>query len=122
MRRKSFSINCAHYRFEKRIHDLELLTTFKEIQNSAPKEGLINQVLTDLEGKDTTSYLRKIQCRSLLIHGKQDSFYQHNMNILKSQIPNNDFIEVDHCGHLLPMERPEAVSSLIELWLNKELH
>lgn len=107
--------------FEKRVQDTELTQTIRDLEKSLSKQELINQVLTDLEGKDTTERLKKIQCQTLLILGKQDVFYRDEMNTFRNNIPHNDYIEVDHCGHLLPLEQPEAISALLELWLKKEL-
>jgi pimeloyl-ACP methyl ester carboxylesterase len=87
------------------------------MQQEFSVDGLINQVNTDLEAKNTTEHLHKIQSDLLLVHGKQDQFYEEEMWVLKNNIANSEIIEVEHCGHMLPLEKPEILSVIIQNWL-----
>lgn len=102
---------------EDRRYDINLLNIIRKMQLEFPDEGLINQVKTDLEGRETTTSLKKIKCDTLLLHGKQDLFYKDEMLVLKNNIVKNKYIEIDRCGHMVPLEKPAAVSELIDLWL-----
>lgn len=102
---------------ENKKNDVEVHQLIKSMQSNFTIENLLNQVNTDLEAKDTCDDLRNIKCSTLLIHGNQDAFYQEDMQFLKNHIPNNHFIEINNCGHMVPIEQPEAVSSLIKLWI-----
>jgi len=104
--------------YEKKSTDSKLMSTIKDMQDEFPHDGLINQAKTDLEGMDTTTKLTNIKCPTLLIHGKHDSFYEKDMLVLKENIPNNKYVEIDQCGHMLPLERPQAISTLIKDWLD----
>ncbi|CEK11476.1 alpha/beta fold hydrolase [Legionella hackeliae] len=102
---------------EQRKNDKDLLGLIKTMQRDFSLEGLLNQVRTDLEGKETTPYLKNIHCPTLLMLGKQDFFYQEEMRILKENIPNNEFVEIEDCGHSIPLEKPERVTALLQDWL-----
>lgn len=98
--------------------DSKLQNLIKKMQSSFSMEKLLNQVNTDLEAKDTSDHLESIQCKTLLIHGKQDPFYEKDMYFLKNKILHCDYIEINDCGHMVPLEQPLAVTSLIETWLD----
>ena len=100
-----------------RATDNALLNKIKVMQDEFPIDGLINQVNTDLEGKETTEHLKNIQCSTLLIHGKDDPFYEQEMWHLKNHILGSHLIEVESCGHMIPMEKPEITTVLIQHWL-----
>ena len=103
---------------EKRKKDERLHELIKNMQSSFSKEQLLNQVNTDLEARDTNEYLKNINTKTLLIHGKQDSFYEKDMLLLKKHIPYNYYIEIDDCGHMVPIEQEAAVTYIIKLWLD----
>lgn len=102
---------------EKRKNDEPLHELIKNMQSNFSKEQLLNQVNTDLEARDTSEYLKNISTKTLLIHGKQDSFYEKDMLLLRSQIPNNYYVEIDDCGHMVPIEQEVVLTHIIKLWL-----
>ena len=104
--------------YEKKANDSKLIDIIKIMQNEFPQNGLINQAKTDLEGMNTIKKLKQIQCPTLLIHGKHDPFYKKDMGILKKNIQKNTYVEIDQCGHMIPMEKPEIISALIRDWLS----
>jgi pimeloyl-ACP methyl ester carboxylesterase len=52
-----------------------------------------------------------------LVLGKQDSFYQEEMRILDQKISHSIFIELDECGHMIPLEQPQKVTELLINWV-----
>lgn len=103
---------------EKRRNDADLLNLIASMETHFSIEDLINQAKTNLEGVCTGDDLHLIQCECLLIHGKQDFVFERDMSFLREKIPNAQYVGIDQCGHMVPIEKPEAVSSLISLWLS----
>lgn len=102
---------------ESKKEDRSLQDLINKMQSDFSIEKLLNQVYTDLEAKDTSDHLENIKCKTLLIHGKQDAFYSKDMQFLKNKILHSNYIEINDCGHMVPLEQPVAVTALIEMWL-----
>lgn len=103
---------------ERRRNDIKLRNIIKDMQSTFTNKKLINQVNTDLEARDTSDFVKNIKMRTLIIHGRQDLFYEGDMLFLKNHIPNNNYVEIDDCGHMVPIEQPAAVTAVIKLWLD----
>lgn len=99
--------------------DPTLLQLIKNSQNQFPIPGLINQILVEINSSDTTPYLHKIACATLIIHGRQDPFFSLEIHQeMASKIPNAQLTIIEDCGHMMPIEQPQAVSALLRLWIH----
>lgn len=38
--------------------------------------------------------------------------------VMVNNIANSKFTLIPHCGHMLTLEQPEAVTALVRLWIN----
>lgn len=82
-------------------------------------EAFINQEEAMLNRKETQSILKSINCQTLIIHAANDrnfSFQDHNE--LASSIPRAKLAIIEDCGHMTPLERPQALTTLLRLWLD----
>lgn len=109
--------------FEK--HTQRLYETMRAMQRTFTKEELANQIKTDIEAKSTLPHLKGIQCPTLLINGKNDGFYEaysKEMEVLAELIPNSFYMTIKNCGHIVPLEQPEALTAVLDLWLKTKCH
>ena len=67
----------------------------------------------------TKAELAKIQCPTLVVKGQDDtSFTMEQQMEMVNGIPHAKFTLVPNSGHMIMIERPEAVSALVRLWVN----
>ena len=93
-----------------RHQDHILLQQIKNSQANFPVSGLINQTLVEINGGDTWASLDKIRCPTLIIHGRQDSFFTlEEQQAMASKIPNAKLTIIEDCGHMMHVERPQVV-------------
>ena len=58
----------------------------------------------------TPADLRQIRCPTLLIAGENDPFANtEQMVVMKSEIPDSEWLIINHAGHAVHSERPEIV-------------
>lgn len=102
----------------ERIQDQELMQIIKESQKKFPQEGLIYQTKVEINGGDTTFLLPLIQASTLVIHARQDPFFslEEHEKIAKT-IPHAKLTIIENCGHMPQVEKPEAVTALMRLWI-----
>ncbi|MBA2655790.1 MAG: alpha/beta hydrolase [Tatlockia sp.] len=98
-----------------------LLQLIKKSQNQFPITGLINQTLVEINGGDTSPYLHKIICPTLIIHARQDPFFSLKIQkLIKSKIPHAKLTIIEDCGHMIQIEQPQALSALLRLWIDAD--
>ncbi len=62
--------------------------------------------------------LAEIACPTLVLCGRQDQPTPPECHEeTATAIPNATPVIVEDCGHLAPMERPEAVNAALRAWL-----
>ena len=70
---------------------------------------------------DAEAHLHEIRCPTALIVGRQDGWSpveQHEA--MAALIPGATLTVIEDCGHMAPMERPEAVTSALQDWLERD--
>jgi pimeloyl-ACP methyl ester carboxylesterase len=76
------------------------------------------QIRALLERPDATPVLPHMACPTLLLCGEQDGWATPAQHREMAQlIPGSLFVSVPNCGHMSPMERPEAVNEALQQWL-----
>ncbi len=104
--------------YSNRQSDKKFMEQIKDSQNQFPPTGMIAQLEVVLNGGDLENLLEQIKCPTLVIHGRYDAFFSlEDLQLLATKIPNAYLTIIEECGHLPSIERPEAVSSLIRLWV-----
>ena len=69
---------------------------------------------------DATGLLPGIACPTLVLCGVEDAWSppaQHRA--LAAAIPDAVLVEIPDCGHMAPMERPQAVTAALRSWLDR---
>ncbi|MDO8447700.1 MAG: alpha/beta hydrolase [Rhodoferax sp.] len=77
----------------------------------------INALLTR---PDASTLLPTIQCPTLVLCGREDSWStpaQHAQ--MRDAIPNAALCVIEHCGHMCTLEQPQAVTDALAAWLQR---
>ena len=78
-------------------------------------EGQIEALLAR---PDATDVLRAVSCPALVLCGREDGWAppsQHEE--MAALMPGSRLAILDRCGHMAPMERPDAVGAALVEWL-----
>ena len=68
---------------------------------------------------DSRPTLATITCPTLVAIGRQDAITAlEDAEMMARDIPNARLEVIEECGHLSPLEQPEAVTTLLRRWLN----
>ena len=62
--------------------------------------------------------MNMIRCPALVLCGREDSWAPVQRHLeMSAAIAGSTFVEIQDCGHMCTMERPEAVTSALKKWL-----
>ncbi len=83
------------------------------------EQALINQTRAMMIREDLIHILPEIHCPTLVIHSTEDKrFALTDLEEVANNIKNAKLAVIDDCGHMSPMERPEAITVLLRDWLS----
>jgi pimeloyl-ACP methyl ester carboxylesterase len=103
----------------ERLGDAELTGTVQAMAEGVGRDGFLRQQAAIMARPDSRPDLPKIACPTLVLAGREDAVTpperQHEMAIA---IPDATLVLLPRCGHLSPLERPEAVARQLLLWLS----
>ena len=77
------------------------------------------QIAALLARPDATDVLRAVACPALVLCGREDGWappLQHEE--MAALMPRSRLAILDRCGHMAPMERPDAVGAALVEWLS----
>jgi len=81
--------------------------------------GFVHQQNVIMNRKDGREDLGAVTCPTLVLYGEQDQLTPHEVH--KEMVDlidtNVTFVCVPHCGHLSPIEQPQAVTQALRAWL-----
>lgn len=101
-----------------RLGDAALTQAIGEMTRRVGRDAYIRQQTAVIARPDMRHVLPAIACPTLVLCGRQDAvtpLAEHEE--MAALIPGARLVVVEHCGHLAPMERPEAVSRAMRDWL-----
>lgn len=102
-----------------RLRDAELCATVQAMAEATGKEGFLRQQTAILGRPDSRPGLPAITCPTLVLAGRDDAVTPPKLQLeLATLIPNATLVLIPRCGHLAPLERPEAVTRQLRLWLD----
>jgi len=101
-----------------RLHDTELATTVMAMAERVGAAAFYRQQTAIIHRIDSRPYLKNIRCPTQAIVGRQDALTPLEiMREIADGIGGARFDIIENCGHLSPLERPEAVTALMKQWL-----
>jgi len=101
-----------------RLADEALVTDVVAMMARHPAEVLAAQTHAALIRQDHSQLLANISCPTLICAGEDDALRPVEVHQqMAERIPNSHLTVIKRCGHMLAMERPEAVTSALRDWL-----
>ena len=101
-----------------RVADVELTAAIRDMVERTTVAEFQGQIRALLQRPDASACLQALQCPTLLLVGRQDSWSppQRHEEMLRL-IANAKLVMIEDCGHMAPMEQPEAVTQALKEWL-----
>jgi pimeloyl-ACP methyl ester carboxylesterase len=101
-----------------RVEDPEIRSTVREMALAVGPEGFERQERAIIGRPDSRGGLPAISCPTLVLCGKDDALTPPQLHEeLADGIPGARLCQIDDCGHLSTLERPEAVTRAMRAWL-----
>jgi len=101
-----------------RHDDADLMGRLKTMAGDVGPTAFIRQEKAILSRPDSMTELLRIACPTLVLCGRQDALTPLDRHEeMAESIPDADLVVLARCGHLAPMERPDAVSDAMRAWL-----
>jgi pimeloyl-ACP methyl ester carboxylesterase len=101
-----------------RHDDADLMGRLTTMASDVGPQAFIRQEKAILSRPDSMADLGNITCPTLVLCGRQDALTPlQRHEEMAAAIPDADLVVLARCGHLAPMERPDAVSDALRAWL-----
>lgn len=101
-----------------RQDDAALTAVVRASARNVGPEAYQRQQTAIINRPDNRPNLGKITCPTLVMCGRLDILTPPALHEeMASAIPGAKLVIVENCGHLSPLERPEAVSAVLRYWL-----
>lgn len=105
-----------------RLNDSDITGTIEDMANSVGKDAFTRQQRAIIDRLDSRPYLPAIQCPTLVLCGREDAIASVEIHEeMADAIPNARLQVIEHCGHLSPLEQPQAVTDALRRWLSEEV-
>ncbi|MGB9154267.1 MAG: alpha/beta fold hydrolase [Alphaproteobacteria bacterium] len=102
-----------------RLGDKTLTDTITRMTERVGREAFVNQQTATLNRIDSRPFLPAISCPTVIVCGREDATLPLALSQeIADGIPGSRLEIIEKCGHLSPLEQPEAVNALMRRWLN----
>jgi pimeloyl-ACP methyl ester carboxylesterase len=102
-----------------RLSDRRLTVILAAMAERVGRKAFQRQQQASLHRPDSWENLKAIRCPTLLLTGRQDRLAPPALQQQMAQaIEGARQIVIEDCGHLSPLERPEAVTKALREWLS----
>lgn len=101
------------------LADLAITGTVQAMAESTGKSGFLRQQAAIMSRTDSRPSLPAITCPTLVLAGHADQVTPLELQLeMAAAIPDATLVTLPRCGHLSPLERPEAVIRQLLAWLD----
>jgi pimeloyl-ACP methyl ester carboxylesterase len=102
-----------------RLSDRRLTVILAAMAERVGRKAFQRQQKASLHRPDSGENLKAIRCPTLLLTGRQDRLAPPALQQeMANAIEGARQIVIEECGHLSPLERPEAVTKALREWLS----
>lgn len=110
------------YLHPDRVHEEALAGTVMAMAERLGPETFLRQQHAIMQRPDSRSLLPAIAAPTLVVCGREDAATPLALSEeMAAGIPGARLAVIEECGHLSPLERPQAVTMLLRLWLERAL-
>lgn len=101
-----------------RLDDAVLIEEIVSMMSTSSPADFERQIGALIARPDATDVLSAIRCPTLVLCGREDSWAKPECHEdMARLIPGSVLAVVPECGHMAPLERPEAVNAALLDWL-----
>lgn len=101
-----------------RLNDAPLVAEVTGMAERVGKAAFLRQQAAIMARSDGRADLKRIRCPALVLCGRQDRLTPPELHAeMADAIPGAALVAIEDCGHLSPLERPQAVSAVLRYWL-----
>jgi len=113
-------LSIPRYLHRDRQSDLEMTGIVREMIEQTGPEAFVRQLRAIISRPDSRPFLSAIRCPTLVLVGDGDLATPPDVNKeIADGIAGSRFVTVPHCGHLSPLEQPDAVNAALREWLER---
>ena len=108
---------------QDRLEDSEFMRSLRDMVLTFDAQTHEQQIRALINRPDAGAYLPDINCPTLLLVGRQDSWSpvaQHQE--IAEMMPNARLAVIEDAGHFAPIEQPRVVSRLVQAWIDGGLN
>ncbi len=101
-----------------RVNDEPMVRVIREMGERIGADAYVRQQRAILSRADSVPTLARIACPTLVLCGEQDTrttLAPHEL--MAQEIPGARLVTIPDCGHMVTLERPEAVTVALREWL-----
>lgn len=103
-----------------RVDDPQLREMSRLTGEDSGPDAYVRQQLAIIARIDSRPFLKDIRVPTLVLSGDKDMLISNEFSKeMAAMIPNATLVIVPNCGHLAPVEQPEAVSAALDAWLRR---
>jgi pimeloyl-ACP methyl ester carboxylesterase len=104
----------------RRMLDTGLTSTVMAMAERVGQDAFLRQQRAILDRIDSRESLRRITCPTLVLCGREDARTPLDLHEEMARlIPGARLVIIEDCGHLAPLEQPEAVTAAMRRWLGE---
>ncbi|MEK0083808.1 alpha/beta fold hydrolase [Benzoatithermus flavus] len=101
-----------------RLSDTSLTGMVQNMALSVGKDAFLRQQTAIMARADSRPHLPAIRCPTLVLAGREDVVTPPELQLeMAAAIPNATLVLLPRCGHLAPLEQPQAVTRQLLVWL-----
>ena len=101
-----------------RLGDKALVEEIMAMSQRVGRDAYLREQKAIMSRPDSRPRLGEIRVPTLVLVGRQDALTPFEVHQeLASRISRAKFVAIEDCGHMSPMERPEAVTAVMRYWL-----
>ncbi len=101
-----------------RLEDPAVAGVVTEMAARVGQEAFTRQQEAIMARKDGRGDLEAIRVPTLIMTGRQDVLCPPKVQVeMAERLPNAKLVLIEDCGHLAPLERPEATTAVFRYWL-----
>ncbi|MCU0869708.1 MAG: alpha/beta hydrolase [Burkholderiales bacterium] len=103
-----------------RLADAPLVDTIQAMAERVGPDAYVRQQTAIMGRPDRRDALAAIACPTLVLCGRDDTLTPPALHAeMADAIPGAAFEQIDACGHMATLERPDAVSAALRRWLGR---
>jgi 3-oxoadipate enol-lactonase len=100
----------------------EVFSKVRSLAATQTADGIIAALTGMAERPDTSTVLDGLQCPALFVAGAEDTIIKSaEMEAMSKRVKNSEFHLVEKAGHLLSLERPDALEDLLNHFLKRRV-